>query len=101
MLLVKTEVAGFNLTEIRRGTLICARHRTWTQGQPGIVTEASETLLRVQYLPSIQNVRNHYMIPASEVEAGEWEIRYSSDGLESVLTYTVRDAAGGDENAAG
>ena len=81
MLLVNTERTEYNLEEISRGTLIYARHRSWPSGQAGIVTEASGDMIRVQYLPRIQNVLNHFFIPAAEAESGEWEIRYSNDGL--------------------
>ncbi len=87
MLLVNTKRTECNLDELGRGTLIYAKHRSWPKGQTGIVTEASGEVLRVQYLPSIQNVLNHFFIPAAEVEYGEWEIRYSSDGLLNVAAY--------------
>lgn len=89
MLFVDTEKKGFNLEEIRRGTLICAKHKTWPEGQSGMVTEVSEDLIRVQYLPSIQNVMNHYFIPAEEGD--EWEIRYSNDGLRTIMVYPEGD----------
>lgn len=87
MLLVNTERIGFNLDEITRGTLIYAKHKSWSKGQTGIVTEASGDMLRVQYLPSIQNVLNHFFIPAAEAGSGEWEVRYSSDGLQNVIIF--------------
>lgn len=87
MLLVNTEKKEFNTEEISRGTLIYAKHRSWPEGQPGIVTEVSENVLRVQYLPSIQNVLNHFFIPVTEAETGEWDIRYSIDGLQSVIRF--------------
>ena len=96
MLLTKTEFMGFNTEEICRGTLICARHKTWPEWQTGMVTDVSEDLVRVQYLPTIQNVQNHYMIPCAEVEAGEWEVRYSPD-LESIFTYIPENTEGKDE----
>lgn len=91
MLLVNIEKSTFNTAEIQRGTLVCAKHQTWEEGQPGIVTDVSEDLIRVQYLPFIKNVLNHYFIPVSEVVNGEWEIRYSPDGLESVLEYPLAE----------
>lgn len=87
MLVVDADRQIFNLDEICRGTLIYARHSTWQEGQTGIVTEASEGTIRVQYPPAIQNVLNHYFIPVREVTDGEWEIRYSNNGLETVLIY--------------
>ena len=86
MLLVNAERKEFNLEEINRGTLIYARHKSWPEGQTGIVTDASVDMVRVQYLPSIQNVLNHFFIPAIEAEAGEWEVRYSGD-LENIVSF--------------
>lgn len=87
MLLVNTERKEFNTEEISRGTLIYAKHKSWPEGQTGMVTEVSGNELRVQYLPSIQNVLNHFLITVAEAEAGEWDIRYSSDGLQSVASF--------------
>lgn len=84
MLLINKGIQTFDLSEVSRGTLICAKHRTWTEGQPGIVTYADEQVIRVQYPPTIQNVLNHYFIHAVEVVNGEWDIRYSGDGLHTV-----------------
>lgn len=92
MLLVNTERKEYNLDEIRRGTLIYAKHRSWTEGHTGIVTEASRTMLCVQYLPDIQNVLNHFFIPEEEAESGEWEIRYSSDGLQNIVSFPEQPA---------
>lgn len=87
MILIDNSRKEYNQEEIFRGVLICARHKSWPEWQSGIVTDVSGRVIRVQYLPSIQNVQNHYFIPAEEVENGEWEIRYSSDNLVSVKAY--------------
>ena len=88
MLLVNKEITGFNTQEIKRGTLICAKHSTWQDWKSGIVTAVKENLLRVEFPPEeIGCIVNHYCIPASEVAAGQWQIRYSSDELESIRTY--------------
>lgn len=101
MLLVNTERTEYNLDEISRGTLVYAKHRSWPQGQTGIVTEASGEVLRVQYLPSIQNVLNHFFIPAAEAESGEWEIRYSSDGMLNVAAFPEPPTEPGEKNETG
>lgn len=87
MLLVENEGKKFNPEEINRGTLIWAKHMSWPEGQTGIVTAALENQIRVQYLPDVHNVLNHFFINVDEVEGEEWEIRYSSDGLETVTSY--------------
>lgn len=96
MLLVNAERKEFNLDEINRGTLIYARHKSWPKGQTGIVTNASVDMVRVQYLPSIQNVLNHFFIPAIEAEAGEWEVRYSGD-LENIVSFPEKKPEPGGE----
>ena len=99
MLLTDKNRQAFNLDEIYRGTLIFAKHSTWQEGQTGIVTEASEDVIRVQYPPTVQNVLNHYFIPAKEAAGGEWEIRYSSDGLETICVYPEKNQQeGANEN---
>lgn len=96
MLLVNAERKEFNLEEINRGTLIYAKHKSWPKGQTGIVTDASGDMVRVQYLPSIQNVLNHFFIPAIEAEAGEWEVRYSGD-LENIVSFPEKKPEPGGE----
>lgn len=96
-MLMESTRKTFNQKLVQRGTLIFAKHKTWQEGQAGIVTEASPDLLRVQYPPEIQNVLNHFFISAAEVEDGEWEIRYSPDGLESVYAYPERREGQEDE----
>jgi hypothetical protein len=44
-------------------------------------------MIFVRFLPKIQNVRNHYVIPAEELEKCEWQVRYSSDDLMSINTF--------------
>lgn len=98
MILIDNSRTEYNREEIFRGVLICAKHKSWAEWQSGIVTEVSERTIRVQYLPSIQNVQNHYFIPAEEVESGEWEIRYSSNNLENVKVYPEEELPKDDGN---
>lgn len=95
MLLADEKKQVFNLDEICRGALIYAKHKTWQEGHAGIVTEASGDTLRVQYLPSVRNVLNHYFIHASEAAGGEWEIRYSADCLVTVSVFPGTGEEGG------
>lgn len=79
---------------IKRGTLIYAKHRTWKDGEKGFVTSVNEKEVIVQYPPVIGNVTNHFFLPAKEVVAGEWEIRYSND-MKTIISYPEGD---GDES---
>lgn len=83
----------FDTTVIKRGDLIYAKHRSWPEGHGGIVTRVAEDKLTVQYHPGIGNVTNHFFIPASEVAAGEWLVRWSED-LSAVNT--TETGAGGE-----
>ncbi len=98
MLLIDVSRKEFNPKEIARGTLICAKHKSWDEWQAGIVAEVSGTMIRVLYLPSVYNVQNHYFIRAEEVENGEWEIRYSPDALTNIKEYPEKKEEGGDED---
>ena len=80
MPLVKVaECPVFDTEEIQNGDLLYGRHRSWPEGQGGIVTSVRADRLTVQYHPKIGNVMNHYYIPANEVSDGDWEIRWSGD----------------------
>ena len=86
MLIVNEHTERFNMEEIRRGTLICAKHRTWKEPEKGFVVSANEREVIVQYPPVIGNVTNQFFISAKEAAAGEWEIRYSND-MQTVIVY--------------
>lgn len=81
------ERAEFNAEEMRRGTLVFAKHKTWKEGISGIVYRASAEQITVMYPNSLTNTQNHFFIPVSEVYKNEWEIRYSGDGLRTVQEY--------------
>ena len=89
-----------NTEEITRGTLIWAKHSSWGAGICGIVSGVTEEKITVRYLPSVQNVQNHFEIPASELtgEEPEWQVRYSSDGLVTVIEFNFEpEQEGGGE----
>lgn len=86
MLIVKEPTEKFNTEEIRRGTLVYAKHKTWENGEKGFVTTASEDEVIVQYPPKIGNVINHFFLRAEEVAKGDWEVRYTND-METIVTY--------------
>ncbi len=88
-LITEKPTAAFDLTQIRRGCLLWAKHFSWNEGKAGFVTTAREDQLIVQYYPGIGNVTNHFMIPVSEAAEGQWEIRWSAD-LSSVQGYNVK-----------
>lgn len=91
MLLIDPTQKVIDTAEIGKGTLIYAKHRSWDKGQTGIVTTVSEKQIRVMFLPDIQNVLNHFHITAADLEAGVWEVRYSNDGLQSIVRFGGED----------
>lgn len=86
MLVTNEATPHFNLDEVKRGTLIWAKHSSWSEAEMGFVTSASKDEIAVQYPPRIQNVTNHFFIPAQEAADGQWEIRYTND-MVTVLQY--------------
>lgn len=82
-LITEQPSAYFDMSQIRRGDLLWGKHSTWAEGKAGIVTSAVKDQLAVQYHPGIGNVVNHFRIPVQEAAAGEWEIRWSHDLLET------------------
>lgn len=96
MIIVESTSIVINTEEVTRGTLIWAKHSTWDEGRTGIVKEATEKIITVMFLPSMQNVQNHYMIPVSELAAGAWQVRYSSDGLQNVIAFGIDDDGSGE-----
>lgn len=79
MLITQKPETVFDTSEIKAGYLVYAKNSSWNQGISGFATAVTESEIIVQYHPGIGNVTNHFFIKAKEVEAGEWEIRYSAD----------------------
>lgn len=71
---------------IQRGYLVYAKHKSWPEGKAGFVTAVSEREIIVQYHPGIANVTNHFFVPASELAAGQWELKWTKD-LSEVQEY--------------
>lgn len=55
MLIDHIERAEFNAEEMRRGTLVFAKHKTWKEGISGIVYRASAEQITVMYPNSLTN----------------------------------------------
>ena len=94
MILIESTRNLINTEEITRGTLIWSKHFSWEEGRTGIVSAVTEKLITVLFLPSLQNVRNHFTIPATELEDGDWMVRYSTDGLQTVISFGEEDEEG-------
>lgn len=79
MLIINSDTKQFDTEEIKRGTLISAKHSSWTEAAAGFVTSASPVEVIVQFPPRVGNVTYHYFIRAVDVAAGVWDIRYTND----------------------
>lgn len=93
MIIIESTSNVINADEIVRGTLIWAKHSSWNEGRSGVVSNVGEKSITVLFLPELQNVQNRFLIPVSELEGGAWQVRYSSDGLVTVLSYNCTDSA--------
>lgn len=101
MLIINDSVPRYDLTEIKRGTLIWAKHRSWAEPVTGFVMYAGDDDVIVQYPPTLRNVTNHFHIPAKEAGSKEWEIRYTND-METITKYPEEsedDSEGTDSTA--
>ena len=84
-MLVDDERQIYNLSKIKEGSAVWAKHQTWNKGKIGLIAIAREENLIIQYQPDIRNVTNHYQIPVQQAASGEWEIRISED-LRNIIT---------------
>ena len=82
----------FDKTSVHKGDIIRAKHETWDEPRNGIVTAVSDDKLTVLFLPGLGNVTNYFTILASEVAAGKWTVRWTTD-METIKT----EGTAGDE----
>lgn len=97
-LIVDSVTKVFDTAQIKKGHLMYAKHSSWPEGHGGFVTAVTDKQITVQYHPGIANVTNHFFLPANEVAAGEWEVRWSVD-LTVVEDY--EQEGGGEDDAGG
>jgi hypothetical protein len=82
----------FDKASVHKGDLIRAKHETWDEPRNGIVTAVSDKKLTVLFLPGLGNVTNYFTILASEVAAGKWTVKWTTD-METIKT----EGTAGDE----
>lgn len=80
----------FNLDMIGIGSVIYAKHMSWLTGKTGIVTEADEYKIKVQFVPGISNAVNYFIIESHSADQGEWIIRWSND-VETIYQFGEGD----------
>ena len=69
----------FDEASVHKGDLIRAKHETWDESRNGIITAVSDKKLTVLFLPGLGNVTNYFTILASEVAAGRWTVKWTTD----------------------
>lgn len=80
MQLIKdTTQKQFDTSAVAKGDLIYAEDRATGCSWPGIVLYVSPERITVLYLPGIANVTNRKDLFATDVAAGDYVIRVSSD----------------------
>lgn len=95
-LIIENAAPIFDLKSVAKGDLIRARHKTWDKDdyRNGVIVSATPARLVVLYYAGYGNVTNHYVIIASEVADGDWEIKWTTD-METIYE-TGSGQGGGD-----
>ena len=64
---------------IKRRGFLRAKYWSWDDFRNGLVTFADKTTLRVLFQTGVNASTSYFKITASEVNAGLWQLIYSSD----------------------
>ena len=94
MLIIRNPTNVFDTDEIQRGTLIYAKHKSWSVGEQGFVvsvTGRTRSLCNTRRRSGMS--RTTFFIYADEVANGDWEIRYSKD-MQTIVRYPEEGAGG-------
>lgn len=78
---------------IKNRGLIRATYLTWESPRNGLIVYAGKEFLRVIFLTGVNTSASYFNIKASEVAAGQWDIRWSAD-MENVCL--LRSASASD-----
>ena len=100
-LLETAENIRFNAQEIHERDLVRARYHTWEKPRNGIVTAVCDSTLAVLFMPEVHRATTYFIITASEVRDGKWDITYTHD-FSSVgrVEMTYGDSGNADSEAA-
>lgn len=69
----------FDDTSIQKGDLIRAKYKSWLDARNGLVTAVSENKLTVLFISGPGAATNFFVILASEVVEGKWNVSWTSD----------------------
>lgn len=78
-LLISESGKVFNTEAVQKGFLVSAKHKCWDEPKNGIISSVTPDELRILYCPGIANVTRFFFVRASEVDEGQWELRWSED----------------------
>lgn len=99
MALIDTEIAFvFNKAEIQPRCFVRAKYHTWEEARNGLVLNVTKDKITAVFFPMIHQAMRFYTINANEVEAGKWEILYSSD-LKTIRKVGGENVDNGDTNS--
>lgn len=99
-LITENAAPVFDREQVHKGDLIRAKHETWDGYRNGVVVSVSDDRAVVFYYAGYGNVTNHYVILATEVERGEWDVKWSSD-LETINSTDDGEGTGDGEGNSG
>lgn len=73
------ERVEFSPEVIKQRGFIRARYANWEEPRNGLIVYAAKTFLKVLFLTGVNIATSYFPIKISEVEAGLWELTYTSD----------------------
>ena len=90
MLIIRNPTNVFDTEEIQRGTLIYAKHKSWSKGEQGFVVSVGKQG-HCAISTADRECHEPFFIYADEVANGDWEIRYSKD-MQTIVKYPEEGA---------
>lgn len=78
-LITTSEVPTFNLDIIKQSGFVVGKHKSWKYFRNGLVTFAEPRKLTVLFQTGAHASTSYFVVKASEVAAGDWDITYSND----------------------
>lgn len=75
-------------TDLKPKMLIRARHKTWKEARNGLIAQVRADSLLVLFLSDAYQNAAYFLIKASEVSAGQWDIKLTLD-FQEILTAQI------------
>ncbi len=87
MIVVESTKIRVNIREITRGTLFWMKYSSWEEGRSGVAVNVTDEEITVLVLDVSRGFHTHVIITAADLDAGKWQVRYSTDGMLTVTEY--------------